>query len=94
MDTAIMIDDSFGDFYCNRGLLYYKLTQNKKAIKDYNKAISLDPGRAVYYANIALAYYYENEFDSACEAITKTRQLGMDISGQKELLEIESKHCK
>lgn len=93
LDTAIIIDNSYAPFFNNRGLLYYKLIQNKKAIEDYNVAIRLDPSQPVFYANLALVYYYEHDINKACDAIKKSEELGLDLSGQETLKQIKNRYC-
>lgn len=67
MDSTLQIDPTVPAAFNNRGLLFYKLKQNKKAIKDYEKAISLDSTISILYANIGLALYFEDRFQEACE---------------------------
>ena len=93
LDTAIMVDSTYSGFYNNRGLLYYKLDQNDKAIKDYLKAIEIDSTITTFYYNIALAYYYEDNFVKACESINKVEQLGFNLNSSKALKRIKRKHC-
>jgi len=94
LDTAISIDHSWGGLFNNRGLLYYKLSENKKAEEDYKQAIILDSTNPVFYVNISLVYYYENDFEKACEALTKSEQLGEDLSDEDFLITIKNKYCK
>jgi len=94
LDTAIKVDSTYSGFYNNRGLLYYKLKQNDKAVEDYNRAITLDSTQSLFHANLALAYYYMEKFDKACESIFKAEQLGLDITELKELKRIKKNHCK
>jgi len=95
LDSAIKIDHLlWAGLFNNRGLLYYKLSENEKAIEDYSKAIELDPKNPIFYANLTLAYYYEKDFDKACESLSKSEQLGEDLSGQDLLISIKKKFCK
>lgn len=94
LDTAITLDNSFPAFFNNRGLYYYKMFQNKKAIQDYKRGIELDPKQPALYVNLALAEYYENDFDNACDAIRKLDEFGFDYSDQKEIIQIKARHCK
>jgi tetratricopeptide (TPR) repeat protein len=94
LDTAIMVDSTYSGFYNNRGLLFYKLNENGRAIKDYLKAIEIDSTKTTFYYNIALVYYYEDDFIKACESINKAEQLGLNLSNYKGLKRIKRKHCK
>jgi tetratricopeptide (TPR) repeat protein len=94
LDTAIITDNTYAPFYNNRGLLYYKLIQNKKAIEDYNTAIQLDPTQPIFYANLALVLYYEHDPEKACDAIKKSEGLGLDLSDQPELKQIKNRVCQ
>jgi Flp pilus assembly protein TadD len=93
LDTAIMMDNTFAPFYNNRGLLYYKMMQNDKALKDYQMAIQLDGTQPVFYSNIALVYYYEHDLDKACEAIKKSEQLGSGLS-DPFVITIKKRYCE
>ena len=42
--------------YNNRGIAYYKLKEYKKAIKEFSKAIKLNPEFAAAYLNRGSAY--------------------------------------
>ena len=58
LDTAIKIDRlQWAGLFNNRGLLYFKLSENGKAMEDYKKAITLDPKNPIFYANLALVFY-------------------------------------
>ena len=95
LDTAIKIDHlQWAGLFNNRGLLYYKLSENKKAMEDYKNAINLDPENPIFYANLALVYYYEKDCNNACESLTKSEKLGEDLSSQDLLITIKNKCCK
>jgi len=85
LDTAILLDNSYAPFYNNRGLIYYKLKENNKALLDYQKAIQLDSRQPSFYANIALVYYYEKDFEKARDALKRAEQLGLDLTTYKYL---------
>lgn len=77
----------------NRGLLYYKNSQDKKAIEDFNRVIEINPTRGYPYANLAFCYYYLEKKEQACDAVTKAKELGFDISHSKILVEIDEEFC-
>jgi len=94
LDTAIIFDSTYPGFYNNRGLLFYKLKENDKAIIDYQKAIKIDSMQSTFYANLALVYYYENLFDMSCQQIKKAESLGLNVNDCKELKRIKRRYCK
>lgn len=94
LDSAIIIDSTNANFYCNRGLLYYKLKENHKAISDYERAIQIDSTNSIFYANLALVYYDENLYDKSCKSISKAESIGLDNAANNELNWIKNKICK
>jgi hypothetical protein len=78
-DTLISIDPTFSASYTNRGLLYYKLKENEKAIADYKKAINLRPNFPPTHSNLALAYYYNKEYTKSCQHINISSKLGLNL---------------
>jgi tetratricopeptide (TPR) repeat protein len=94
MDTAISINPNYPDFYNNRGLLYYKINKDKKAIEDYEQGIKLDSTQWSFYANLAMVYYYQDSFKTACEKIEKAESLGLEITEFDLLREIKEEHCE
>jgi hypothetical protein len=92
LDTAIILNNQFAPFYNNRGLLYYKLKQNDKAINDYEYAIKLDSTNMTFYFNLALALYYQKRYNEACQALDKAEHLGFN-NGDRMIKQIRKK-CK
>ena len=45
--------------------MYYNIDEYTKAIKDYNKALNLNPDHALTYFNRAYAYYYLKDYRNA-----------------------------
>ena len=93
LDEAIRLDSTNAFFYCNRGLASFHLGNNEKAIADYKKAIQLDSNNYIYFANLALAYNKEENYQSACEALFSAKKLGLDISIDNQLQDIDD-DCK
>jgi tetratricopeptide (TPR) repeat protein len=93
LDTAIMLNGTVAAFYSNRGLLHYKLKENSQAINDYLTAARIDSVNPHIYLNLALVYYYENEFDLVCESIAKAERLGGSVHADKFLSMIKKKYC-
>ena len=48
--------DTLSCTYNARGIAYYSLGEYQRAVRDYSKAIELDPNDAVAYNNRSLAY--------------------------------------
>lgn len=53
-------------YYFNRGNCYLKTNQFKKAIQDYNYALTLSPDNADVLTNRGFCYYKTNDSDAAC----------------------------
>ena len=53
--------------YNHRGLAYWKLGNNRKAISDFKKAIALDPEQVVSYTNRGRAYVTLKEYQKAID---------------------------
>jgi lipoprotein NlpI len=62
--------------YNNRGFSKDDLKDYYGAIADYTKAIELDPNYASAYKNRAIAKYYTNDLNGACEDARKSGSLG------------------
>ena len=45
------------------------------AIKDYKKAIELDPKYSMVYYNLGVAYYYMDDKVNACKSWTQAKAL-------------------
>jgi tetratricopeptide (TPR) repeat protein len=67
---------SYEKAYVNRGYIYAEKRNFKKAIKDYNRAIELNPGSIYGYFDLGVAYYSLGERDRAIECYKKAAQLG------------------
>ncbi len=67
LNTAINNDSNNAFLYYVRGTVYDKLEQSDKALKDYEKAIELDPKQHDALYNLG-AYYFNNGADKVNEA--------------------------
>lgn len=80
LDQAIHLDPGFAGFYFFRGKALYKHGLLSDAIKDYQKAVSIDSANWVFYTNMAMAYYDKGEVDSACYNFKKAKKLGFEFT--------------
>jgi Flp pilus assembly protein TadD len=51
--------------YANLGLLYRRVGRNAEAIAAFERAIEINPRRAVYYNELGISYRQEGKFDQA-----------------------------
>lgn len=70
--TVIQSDPNSAEAYNNRGLAYYNLNQFQKAIKDFDKAISINSEYAVAFNNRGNAYYSLGQFTQALTNFTES----------------------
>ncbi|WP_026710733.1 tetratricopeptide repeat protein [Flavobacterium filum] len=94
LNVAINIDSTYEGLYNNRGLLYHKLNDDDKAIKDFESAIKINPNQSFLYANLAISLYQSNKYSEACLAIQKAKQLGFKIDESKTIRNINKEICK
>ena len=79
--------------YGNRGNAYASKGEFDTAIKDYTKAIELNPNYAEAYYNRGNAYYKKGEFDTAIKDYTKAIEL-FKLEGNKEFEDIAENNKK
>ena len=75
---AVKIDHNHSDAYNNLGVVYYEQRDYGRAIKNYEKAVSLNPW-ASYYSNLGAAYFAKKEFEKAASNYAKALELDPDI---------------
>lgn len=69
MKQAVNLDGNNTDYRCNLGNFYYNGDEFKKAIKEYQIAIELEPNESCYF-NLGDAYYKLKNYEEAIEAYT------------------------
>lgn len=74
---AIAIDPDSAEAYYSRGLAYIMIEDYASAVKDYDKAIELDPS-AVAYNNRCWSYYKMGEYEQALPDCERSLQLNPD----------------
>jgi len=75
---AVKTDHNHSDAYNNLGVVYYEQRDYGKAIKSYEKAVSLNAW-ASYYSNLGAAYFAKKQFDKAALSYSKALELDPDI---------------
>jgi hypothetical protein len=76
-DKAIVLIPQSPEFYVNRGVAKYCLSDYIDAMKDYEKAIELNPSFARAYYSRALIYLLWNKQQEACTDLWAAYRLGM-----------------
>ena len=64
----------------NRGLAYYKKHEYRNAVKDYTKAIGLNPNIAAAYHNRGEAWLHLGEWNKARADLALAKEKGVDIA--------------
>ena len=76
---AAKLNSNFADTYNNRGVVYIRMGEVKRAIEDYNKAIQLKPDSTDAYCNRGEAWLHLQEWDKAKADLTAAKNMGLDI---------------
>jgi tetratricopeptide (TPR) repeat protein len=66
------------DNYNNRGFAFGNMQQYDKALKDFNKAIELNPKYATAYYNKARVYSLTNRTEDACKMLKQSIESGFN----------------
>lgn len=59
----------------NRGILYMRNGNFRRAMTDYNNALEMDPENGEAYLNIGAAYIYEQDYLPAIDALNRAIEL-------------------
>jgi len=85
LDLAISIDEGFASSYNNKGNVYLSLFLNKndnqalqKAIKNYERAVNINPEDAVAYNGLGVAYQHQGDIDKAIGSWEKSISINPD----------------
>ncbi len=91
LNKAIHFDSNHYSFYNLKGVCLFKLNRFKEAIEIFKKAIDLDKGAAIDYANIGICYKYLKKPTIAKEYLNIALELepGLEIA-QKHLEELKN----
>ena len=77
-DNQIKADSTNLSAYINRGAYYAELGLHVQAIKDYNKALTIEPNQAIVYYNRALSKARFMYTLDACKDLKKAGELGFE----------------
>ncbi len=75
-DKTLRLDPYYAIAYSNRGLIYFVLHQNQRAIEDFDQAIRLDPDMSAAYGGRGVAYYELGQQEKALRDLVKACELG------------------
>ena len=75
---AVKADHNHSDAYNNLGVVYYEQRDYGRAIKSYEKAVSLNSW-ASYYSNLGAAYFARKDFEKAAYNYAKALEIDPDI---------------
>jgi tetratricopeptide (TPR) repeat protein len=78
-DRAIKVDKCAAEGYNNRGYMEYSKENNGKAIRYYQKALSLRPTDAVFHYNMGSAYFAMHDYKHAALEYHAAYKLDPDI---------------
>ena len=78
-DQAIKADKHAAEGYNNRGYMEYRKEKYYKAIKYYQKALSIHPTDAVFHYNMASAYFAMHDYKRAAQEYRAAYLLDPDI---------------
>jgi tetratricopeptide (TPR) repeat protein len=75
--SAVRLDPGFGFGYYNRGIVYCKMRQFKKAEEDFSTAIGCIGNFAEAYFNRGLVRILLNDNLPGCEDLSRAGELGI-----------------
>lgn len=78
-DRAIKADKHAAEGYNNRGYMEFRKEKYTRAIRYYQKALSLHPTDAVFHYNMASAYFAMHNYGRAAQEYRAAYQLDPDI---------------
>jgi tetratricopeptide (TPR) repeat protein len=78
-DRAIKLDNHAAEGYNNRGFMEYRKENYGKAIRYYQKALSLRPTDAVFHYNTGSAYFAMHDYKHAAQEYHAAYKLDPDI---------------
>lgn len=77
--SALEIDAEFVEPLIRLGDLNFKLKRYPESSRHYLAAVNLEPQHPEVYNNLAVIYYYRQDFQKAWEYMIKAEELGMSV---------------
>lgn len=79
--TIIEHSSGYGgrDLKTTRGLLYHKLGDSEKGIKDLKEALEMDKNNAYALKNLGIIYLDQKKYKEACELFQKAKELNYSL---------------
>ena len=78
----------------NRGFVYYKMGDYKKALIDINKSLKMYPSNSYAFKNRALIYIAQKKRKDSCNDMAKAIELGFTKMYGAEVEDLQKEHCK
>jgi tetratricopeptide (TPR) repeat protein len=78
--TDALSDGEDVEVYSNRGAAYLMLDEIDRAISDFDRAIQLRPGQAVYYYNRGIAFSKKHEGQKAIDDYSEAIRLHPELA--------------
>lgn len=74
-DKAVSIYASYPDCYEQLGLAWYRVKDGQKAMDNYEKALRLNPKKAVTWSNLGIIYFEKGDYLKSFELYSKALSL-------------------
>lgn len=78
--ACVTILPSFTEGYEQLGLAYYRIKDSAEALRNYEKAIQLNSGRAVTYSNMGIIFFEKKDYTKAFELYQKAVSLDTNFA--------------
>ena len=78
--VCVNILPSFSEGFEQLGLAYYRMKNPDEALKNYEKALQLNSGKAVTYSNLGIIFFEKGDFTKAFELYQKAVQLDTNFA--------------
>jgi len=78
-DRAVQIDPNLVTAWINLTSAYTMAEQDEKAVEAARQAVTLEPDSAMARNNLAVALYFNGEYEEARKNLDKARELGYSV---------------
>jgi len=94
--TAHESESGFVEPLINLGNLHFRLRQYPESSRHYLAAVALEPGHPEVHNNLAVIFYYREEYQRAWDYVLKTEALGLTVHAdfKKNLRAKLKKECR